>query len=182
MASSARATAAVVVGLSLVAAFGCSRQKPPEPPPRQRAPLRVEVKRSEVEQSDSSGRLMWKISAGNIKLDELTQNASVDAGRVSVFDHGKPALEVKFGKLQADVRSRLISASGGIMAEGRQAQTRFSASSIVIDLRTDRVVASGPVEGSNPAGSFKAGSLTTDLKLSRIQLGGPGGVRGTINR
>ncbi len=159
--------------LCAAAAGGCGKRRAVQeqpPPARERPQLGVTIKRSETVQEDERGRPMWRILAEETELDQAAGRATVRRGEVEVFGEKERRLMLSFQVLTANAEARRLHARGAVTAKSEEADAWFRADSVTVDLKTDRVVASGNVQGSNPAGSFQADRLETDLNLSRIRL------------
>lgn len=178
-----RAVTLLCAVVLVAASGGCGKRRAvqePSPPAKERPALGVTIKRSETVQEDERGRPMWRILAEQTELDQAAARATVCKGEVEVFGEKGRRLMLSFGGLAANVEARRLHAWGGVTANSDEAGAWFRADTVTVDLKTDRVVAAGNVQGSNPVGSFQADRLETDMNLDRIRLTGSERVTAVI--
>ncbi len=169
---------------AVLAAPGCAGKRPASKPHKDdkppRAPLAMSIRGTQSLQQDENGRPLWKFNAAEVKFDEARLRAVVRNASVTAYEKGQPAIHLSCPALVAEGETRTLTASGGVQADSGVSGVRFSANRIVLDLRTNRVKASGGVKGVSPDGSFGAESLEADIRFRNIHLEGSPVVSGEL--
>jgi len=194
---SPHAVAAVAAALCpLAAGLACTSAPPPTttpppvvntpPPPAtdNTPPAAIEVVPSgPIVVRDLKGQRAWSGSAATVHWQGDKGVLELTGVRCVFFENDREVLDATAPRAQVDEKRRLVTLSGGVRAGSRLEEAQIQADTLVWDIKTRRLTATGHITLTRGAMRMTGGDrMEADARLKDVRLSGALRFEGTVQR
>jgi len=161
-----------------------TRQRDQNAPPRQPArqqpqlpPLQVETEALQLRWLEPGvpSQTVWEahVPRAEAKSGRIGASGVFENVRCVLYEKGKPATDLRAGRVQAIQQQRRIEASGGVSARSRVNGVALQAKEVIWLARENRLIARGDVRITGKQFSLRARQVELDTALQVMHVSAP---------